>query len=114
MAIREYKELKNLMRSNEEMFDKLENRQWFLLWLKDNISIYNEFERYSIYLSEHGKRTRYSARAIIHRMRWDTLIKEKEPTEFKISNNCTPYLARITMLANPRLAGMFQLRANKK
>lgn len=102
--------LLSLMDENPEVFEYTVRKGWFRDWLKDNMHLYNEFETNAFYLRREGKRTRYSARAIIHKMRWDTLFKEKEPTEFKINDHSTPYLARLVMLSNRELDGMFQLR----
>lgn len=102
--------LLELMDKNQDAFEGLANTGWFRDWLESNMHIYNEFERYAFDIKLHGKREYYSARMIIHRLRWDTLFREGA-SEFKINNNCTPYLARLAMLANPSLMGLFKLRA---
>ena len=104
-----FKTLKKLVRTHES-FETLANRKWFIQWLKKNMHIYNEFERYAEALHKNGKRKRYSSKAIVERMRWDTLFMEEQPSDFKISNNCTSYLSRLVMIKNPYLEGMFATR----
>ena len=85
----------------------------FSKWVNDNYSIYTAFVRYAKVLREFNGNKRYSARTIIERMRWDTLIGELKgsgATTVKISNNVTPYLSRLSMLENEELGGMFQLK----
>ena len=83
----------------------------FLPWARQNMHIVNEFHHYALELKERGKRDHYSARAIIHRLRWDTHFRENTP-EYKIGNNITPCLARAVMHADVRLKGMFRTRGH--
>lgn len=106
----QYAYLKKLIRNNPDVFSMLRKKVWFLRWLKKNLHIYNEFERQSIYLRTRGKRKNYSARAIAHKLRWDSHFTEDSSSDFKISNDCTSWLARLVMLANPTLNGLFRTR----
>lgn len=56
---------------------------------------------------------RYSARAVIHRIRWHHHI-EKGDREFKCNNNWTPALARWFMQKYPQHDGFFETRASPK
>ena len=69
--------------------------------------VYDLFERFSI---EASRRTdRYSADAILHRIRWFSMI-ERGDRAFKGNNNWTPILARWFMGKYPSLTGFFELR----
>ena len=52
---------------------------------------------------------RYSARALIHRIRWHEQI-ERGNQEFKVNNNITPALARWFIARHPALANFFETR----
>jgi len=56
---------------------------------------------------------RYSARAILHRIRWHYHI-EKGNREFKCNNNWTPDMARWFMRKHPDLDGFFVIRERRK
>lgn len=103
--------LLGLMDDNPDLFRYLKRNTWFREWLQANLHLYDEFERYAIEIRTYGKREHYGARVVLERMRWDTLFQETDPGDYKINDHCTPYLARLAMLANPQLEGMFELRA---
>ena len=102
--------LKRVIRMNPDQFRPLKKNRWFITWLKDNMHIYEAFHKYAIDLRVNGCRKYYSARSIIHRMRWDTYYREAQPSKFKVQDHCTPYLARLVMLTNPQLKGMFSIK----
>ena len=52
---------------------------------------------------------KYSARAVMHRMRWHEHV-EKGNREFKFNNNWTPYLARWFEAKHPEYNGFFEKR----
>ena len=79
----------------------------FRNWLRDNKSIYQSFEKKARMMA--GLRKRYSARAIIHVIRWETDLREKDVT-FKCNNNYTPWMARLFMERNPQYDGFFETR----
>jgi len=56
---------------------------------------------------------RYSARAILHRIRWHMSV-EKKDREFKANNNWTPELSRWFMKKYPAYGAFFELRERKK
>lgn len=78
-------------------------------WLTKNIHVFNEFERYAVDLKTNGRKDKYSARAIIQRLRWDTYFQEND-SEWKISNTSTPYMSRLVMHINPFLNEMFRTK----
>lgn len=53
----------------------------------------------------------YSARAILHQIRWHHHVDIGDRT-FKANNNWTPALARWVMNKHPSLAGFFRIRAS--
>lgn len=96
------------LEDNPEMFDGLDENAYdnFMRWLPDNYHVLRAFGRYALMLREKGRRDRYSAYTIRERLRWDTLISEVG-TEYKISNNHTPFIARLIMKITPALDGLF-------
>lgn len=68
------------------------------------------FEKMALHIAGELKYKRYSARAIIDRIRWHEEI-EKGNHAFKCGNNYTPDLARWFMRAHPEHAGFFVTRA---
>lgn len=107
-------DLIKLIDNNEEEFESMRFYIEFRSWLKKNSHLFKAFETYAKHLKAEGKREYYSARCILEKMRWDSLFREVEPTEFKINNNHGACLARLTMLKNPHLNGMFRLRDQGK
>lgn len=53
----------------------------------------------------------YSARAVLHRIRWHEHI-ERGNRAFKCNNNWTPALSRWFMAKHPRHEGFFETRAS--
>ena len=84
----------------------IEFRNW--IYQPDNRAIYKAFAYKARMMAE--RRNRYSARAIIHAIRWETDLHETDRT-FKINNNWTPYLARLFMELNPQYEGFFEVRS---
>jgi len=69
------------------------------------------FERLALQIRNQGFK-HYSARAILHRIRWHYHI-EKGMRDFKCNNNWTPGLARWCMALHPgELEDFFELRAS--
>ena len=54
---------------------------------------------------------KYSARAVLHRIRWHFHI-ERGHREFKCNNNWTPEMARWFMRKHPHHDGFFETRAS--
>ena len=59
----------------------------------------------------HAGWNRYSARAILHQIRWHHHIV-KGDREFKANNNWTPALARWFMAKHPEVGDFFKTRAS--
>ncbi len=64
----------------------------FIIYHAENPQIWKKFEE--ITLESVKRKRRFSARAIFHIMRWETPVGAKDD-EYKISNNHSPYYARM-------------------
>jgi hypothetical protein len=69
------------------------------------------FEELALQIASKGW-PRYSARAILHRIRWHYHI-EKGNREFKCNNNWTPRMARWFMERHPQLGEFFETREQR-
>lgn len=69
------------------------------------------FEQLALKVAAKGF-TRYSARALAHRIRWEHSI-EKGDREFVFNNNWTPALARWFLSRHPSLPDFFELRRSQ-
>ncbi len=76
-----------------------------------NPHVYAMFKRFTFEVLR--RHTHYSARAVVHRMRWHTSIEVVNDDEFKINNNHTPYYARLFMKDFPLHEGFFRTRETK-
>ncbi len=82
----------------------------FIKHHNDNPNIYHMFEEYALEAARY--RSRYSAKAIFHVMRWNTMIAEKE-TEYKIDDGWISHYARLFMERNPNHSKLFETRLRK-
>jgi hypothetical protein len=73
--------------------------------ISKNQHVWEMFERFSLMAAK--KREYYSAKAIIHRMRWQTEIEEKGG-EFKLSDGWISHYARKFMEEHPEHDGFFR------
>lgn len=80
----------------------------FARWLCDNFQIYEKFESHGRIMG--AKRSRYSARTIVEFIRHHTALREKD-SEFKITNNVIPDMARLFSMLNPQYADLFEFRS---
>ena len=80
-------------------------------WAKyhaENPHVYQMFRRFAAEAKAAGLR-RFSADAILHRMRWFTAI-EARGDGFKLNNNHASFYARQLIADDPTSADFFQLR----
>jgi hypothetical protein len=68
------------------------------------------FEELALKLHDEGF-ARYSARAILHRIRWHYQVEQRRH-DFKCNNNWTPRLSRWFMDEHPNLDGFFETRTS--
>lgn len=81
----------------------------FEKWHFANFHVWQLFRTYADQVRATG-RSKYSARAIIHRIRWHVEIDTNSVDEFKINNNWSPYYARLYMYMFESAKGFFELR----
>jgi len=100
------------MALDDGIFDDLleDTTDNFYDWLPQNCHVVQAFYELSCELYARGKRPYYSAYCIREKLRWDSMVSEVG-TEYKISNNVTPHLARFIMKLDSKLDGMFKLKA---
>ena len=83
-------------------------RDNFAVYLFNNIPLWNEFVKIAFRLINAGV-THYSCRAIIHIIRYHTIVGDTE-TKFKVSNNWTADISRLFMLRYPQYDGFFRTK----
>lgn len=71
-----------------------EMRPTFIDWLWHNRPVWDEFCALALLVQERGRKT-WSARAIIHVLRWNRIVRDATDPLFKINNNWTPEMARL-------------------
>lgn len=65
----------------------------FPAWLRANYDIWSGF--FELAEQMRVKRSHWSARAVIHVLRWHTAIRDNSQTILKINNNITPAFGRL-------------------
>lgn len=110
-----YQQIANLLVFYPEIFDDIvpRYRKQFMEWWPTNMHVIEAFERYAIQLRRSGKREYYSIKAILERLRWDSMLNDSA-LDYKLNNNHAACISRILMRLNPELDGMFQLRSQVK
>jgi len=105
--------IRNLIDKCPDIFDGLhdQHRISFMVWLEHNTHVIRAFGKYAVELREGKHREYYSAYTIRERLRWDTMVSETG-TIYKISNNITPFVARLLMKMDKRLFGMFRTKSS--
>ena len=66
----------------------------FREWLEQNWAIWEEFQRLADEMRLRGRQY-YSARAVIHVLRWHRALRDPTEEEYKINNNRSAGLARL-------------------
>ena len=82
------------------------NSESFEEFNDEHPEVYEGFKRFA--LKAMGFRKHYSADAVLHALRWETMIESGE--EFKINNNWSSFYARKFMKECPSYEGFFRLR----
>ena len=110
-----YQQVANLLMFYPEVFDDIvpRYRKQFMEWWPTNMHVIEAFERYAIELKRNGNREYYSIKAILERLRWDSML-EDSALDYKLNNNHAACISRILMRLNPELDGMFQTRSQVK
>lgn len=92
------------------LFAGIENLSYYQEYDRKNPRIYEMFKHFALEAVRMGRK-RFSAEAVINRIRWETMVRGDD--EFKINNNIKPYYSRKFMNEYPELEGFFQLRKSK-
>ena len=110
-----YQQVAHLITFEPEILDevKYRYRKDFIAWFPLNMHVIEAFERYAIELKRNGNREYYSIKAILERLRWDSML-EDSALDYKLNNNHAACISRILMRLNPELDGMFQTRSQVK
>lgn len=74
-----------------------------------NPAVWQAFERFAFEAIRAGMK-KYSARAIIHRIRWFVEVETKSSDGFSVNNNLSPYYARMFMARYSQHQGFFETR----
>ena len=82
----------------------------FEIYHKKNPDIYKMFVKFALMVA--ARRKYYSAKAIFHRIRWETVISG-EGEEYKISDGFISHYARKFMNDYPQHKGFFQTRTRR-
>ncbi len=75
----------------------------------ENPDVYQLFERFTFEAIQAGRK-RFSARTVLHRIRWYTSVETRDPQGFKINDHWSPFYARMFHERYPAYAGFFELR----
>ena len=107
----QYHDVVNLIDEKPEVFAGLRGPvvREYKEFLRPNMHVLQEFERYAMDLRWNGNRDYYSIYCITENMRWNSYFAENG-SEFKLNNNNSSCIARTLMALNPHLKGMFRLR----
>ncbi len=79
----------------------------FIKFHTKNPAVWTEFQRYAFEAIRAG-RIRYSARFIIHKIRWDSAVNTSKTSAFKIANDHSPYYARLFNKTFPEHNDLFK------
>jgi len=75
----------------------------------DNPRVYEMFKEFTWMVIRRGRK-RWSARDILHRIRWETNVVIDDPSGFKISDHHSPFYARMFMHEFPQYDGFFSIK----
>ena len=81
----------------------------FWAWLRKNEHVYDEFVKLARRAKRRGAKC-WSARGIIHVLRWRTGLREGDQNALKLNDHSTPGLARLAMEREKDLTGFFRTR----
>lgn len=83
----------------------------FWEWLHDNWHVYDKFVALARQAKDAGY-SKWSARSIVHVMRWQTAIVERSRSGLKINDHASPGLARLAMGMEEDLSDFFEVRGH--
>jgi len=76
---------------------------------RQNPEVYRLFERFALQIT--GRRKKYSAKAIFHRIRWEVAMTRNENEEFKIDDGWISHYARLFVELHPEHENLFEFRS---
>jgi len=85
----------------------------FWKYHREHPDVYEILRRLAYQVLNRGKDT-YSIRALMHIVRWEVTIGEnyeEDEIGVKLSNNHSPYYARLLMQEHPPLRGFFRIQS---
>ena len=81
----------------------------FVQFHRANPRIYGLFIRFALEGAVSGRK-RFGARMVGERIRWYCNVETRSKDEFKVNDHHWPYYARMAMLDEPSLEGIFERR----
>lgn len=84
----------------------------FKAFHRANPGVWALFRQFAHEAKQAGQ-TRFSADAILHRIRWHVRIETRSSDGRKINNDFAAYYARMLMADEPEFAGFFELRTTR-
>lgn len=90
-----------------DMKDRKWTRENFEVFHRENPEIYELFEKFALQAAK--VRTRFAARAVFQRIRWETVIDPACP-DYKLDDGWCSHYARLFMREHPELEGFFETR----
>lgn len=83
----------------------------FVQFDNDNPDVWELFVQFTFEMINKG-RTRYGARGVFERIRWETALQTTDPV-YKLNDHWTPYYARKFHAVYPEHDGFFALRSSR-
>jgi len=77
-----------------------------------NPDVWRLFEQFTFHMIRRGF-DHYSARAVLHRVRWETATPLEDQSNYKINNNWSPFYARKFHEKYPQYGGFFRNRLSR-
>jgi hypothetical protein len=81
----------------------------FAQFHQENPHVYQLFKRFA-FEAIGARRGRFSARTILHRIRWYTSVETNDPDGFKVNDHWSPYYGRMFVRDHPEHEGFFETR----
>lgn len=85
------------------------NQRDFEAFHAANPHVYQLFEKFTFEAIRAGRK-RFSARTVLHRIRWYTSVETQDPQGFKINDHWSPFYARMFHGRYPAHDGFFAMR----
>ena len=90
-----------------------QKERWWA-WHQENPHVYLLFKRFTLEALAKRRHKHLGAWLVVNRIRWETSIETTGGEDFKISNNCIAYYARLFMAHYPEHKGLFRTKLLKE